>query len=359
MKTRNLSLSLAALAAGALAILSGCSKSGSDNTASTDKTPELYIYNWSDYFAEDTIREFEEQYHCHVIYDVFESNEAMYAKLKAGATNYDVVFPSSYQAKMMHQENMIEDLDKSKLPNLQYIDPEFLKLVALDKTMDYSVPYMTGTTGIAVLKDKVGDYDESWSIYEREDLKGRMTLLNDYREVIGAALRYLGYSLNSNDPEQVRQAGEVVKKWKKNIAKFASDEYKPGMASGEFYVAHGYSGDIMQIEEENENIEYFLPREGFSTWSDDMVILKTAPHKDLAYAFINFLCDAKVAAANMEFNYYLAPNTEAYKLVPQEMRDDPMVFVPEADMERGELIAPLGKDDQIYMDVWNQIKSEE
>jgi spermidine/putrescine transport system substrate-binding protein len=339
---------LAVAICAAAAVLSSCSKA----------KPELHIYNWSDYFAPDTLKTFEQRYNCRVIYDVFESNEAMYAKLKAGASGYDVVFPTSYQAMLMDQEGMIEKLDHSKLSNIHYIDPEFLKVVAIDKEMQYSLPYMTGTSGLAVNKDKVGEYDASWAIYDRADLKGRMTLLNDYREVLGAALKYLGYSLNTRDPKQVAEAGEVVKRWKANIAKFASDEYKPGMASGEFYVAMGYSGDIMQIME-GKNIEYSLPKEGFSFWSDDMVVLKDAQNKELAYAFINFLSDPEIAAKNMEFNYYKAPNTGAYKLISKEMRDDPMVFVPEDKMIHGEQIVPLGKDDQIYMDVWSKIKSQE
>jgi spermidine/putrescine transport system substrate-binding protein len=349
MKKTQVFTTIAAAAACAAALLS---------TACSKPKPELHIYNWSDYFATDTLANFEKEYNCKVIYDVFESNEAMYAKLKAGASGYDVVFPTSYQARLMHEEGMIENLDLAKIPNAKNIDPKFLKIVALDKTLAYSLPYMTGTTGLAYNKDKVTDFTPSWSMYDRADLKGRMTLLNDYREVLGAALKFLGYSLNTTDPKQVAEAGEIVKRWKGNIAKFASDEYKPGMASGEFYLAMGYSGDIMQIME-GGNISYALPKEGFSFWSDDMVILKDAPNKDLAYAFVNYLTDPKVAAANMEFNYYLSPNSGAYELVPQEMRDDPMVFVPDEELVRGEQIVPLGKDDQIYMDVWAKVKSEE
>ena len=348
-KKSRFGIALTAIAIGTLSTLfSSCGKA----------KPELHIYTWSDYFAADTIKNFEEQYNCRVIYDVFESNESMYAKLKAGASGYDVVFPTSYQAVMMHQEGMIEDLDHSKIPNIVNIDPKFLKVVALDKELKYTLPYMTGTTGLAINTDKVGEYEESWAIYDRTDIKGHMTLLNDYREVLGAALKYLGYSLNTTDPKQVAEAGEVVKRWKANIAKFASDEYKPGMASGEFYVSQGYSGDIMQIMEGNK-IAYCIPKEGFSFWSDDMAIMKDAPNKDLAYAFINYLTDPAVAAKNMEFNYYLAPNTGAYALVPQEMREDEMVFVPDEKMAQGEQIAPLGENDRIYMDVWTKIKSEE
>ncbi|MFA5256930.1 MAG: spermidine/putrescine ABC transporter substrate-binding protein [Opitutales bacterium] len=344
---------LSGLAIGAAALLfSACSKA----------TPELHIYNWSDYFAEDTIRAFEAKYNCRVIYDVFESNEAMYAKLKAGATGYDVVFPTSYQAYMMENEGMIEDLDLSKIPNAANIDPKFLKTVALDQHLRYSIPYMSGTTGIALIADKVGDYEQSWNIYDRADLKGRITLLNDYREVLGAALKYLGYSLNTTNPAYVAEAGEVVKRWKANIAKFASDEYKPGIASGEFYVVQGYSGDIMQVMDEaaeDTQIDYFLPKEGFSFWADDMVIMKDAPNKDLAYAFINFMHDPQVAANNMEFTNYWAPNAAAYELIPTELLENPMVFLSDEQMEKGEQIIPLGDKDRIYMDVWSKVKSEE
>lgn len=327
-------------------------------SACSQKKAELHIYNWSDYFAQDTLKNFEQRYNCRVIYDVFESNEAMYAKLKAGASGYDVVFPSSYQAMLMDKEGMIEHLDHSKIPNIKFIDEKFLKVVALDKGMTYSMPYMTGTSGFAINTEKVGNFDASWSIYDRADLKGRMTLLNDYREVIGGALKYLGYSLNTTDPKQVEQAGEVIKRWKKNIAKFASDEYKPGIASGEFYVALGFSGDIKQVAD-GKKIIYVLPKEGFSFWADDMVILKDAPNKDLAYEFLNYLTDPEVTAKNMEFNYYLAPNTGAYDKVSKDMRDDPMVFLPDDVMAHGEQIRPLGNDDKIYMDVWTKIKSEE
>jgi spermidine/putrescine transport system substrate-binding protein len=330
-------------------------------TSCNKAKPELHVYNWSDYFAPDTLKNFEQRYNCRVIYDVFESNEAMYAKLKAGASGYDVVFPSSYQAMLMHQEGMIEEIDHAKVPNIKYIDPKFLKVVALDKDLAYSLPYMTGTSGFAINKAKVGNYDASWAIYDRADLKGRMTLLNDYREVIGGALKYLGYSLNTTDPKQIAEAGAVVSRWKKNIAKFASDEYKPGIASGEFYVSLGYSGDIKQVidSDKSGNLEYCLPKEGFSFWADDMVILKDAPNKELAYEFLNYLSDPEVAAKNMEFNYFMAPNTGAYDKVSKEMRDDPMVFVPDEVMAHGEQIYPLGANDKLYMDVWSKIKSEE
>lgn len=343
---------IAATAIGGLTLLfAGCG----------EQKRELHIYNWSDYFAEDTIPAFEQEFNCRVIYDKFESNESMYAKLQAGATGYDVVFPSSYFAYIMNQEGMLEPLDRSKLPNISNIDPRFIRKVALDKQMTYSVPFMSGTTGLAIRADRVDEYEASWHIYEREDLKGRMTLLNDPREVLGAALRTLGYSFNTTNPEEVAQAGELVKKWKANIAKFGSDEYKPGIASGEFFVSQGFSGDIMQVVDEAEEgaIVYVLPKEGFSFWADDMTILKDAPDKELAYAFINYLHRPEVAAKNMEFNYYLCPNSAAYELVSDEMKADEMVFLPADVLENGEQIMPLGEKDRIYQEVWSNVRAEE
>ncbi len=351
MTQRRKSLLTAAALGGFSLLLAACG----------EQKRELHIYNWSDYFDKETIPAFEKEYNCRVVYDVFESNESMYAKLKVGATGYDVVFPSSYYAYIMNQEGMLEQLDHSKLENIAQIDPEFIRVVALDKRMSYSVPFMSGTTGLAVRIDRVGEYEASWHIYEREDLKGRMSLLNDGREVLGAALKTLGFSMNTTNPDEVRAAGELAKKWKANIAKFASDEYKPGIASGEFFVSQGFSGDIMQVVEESgeEVVEYALPQEGFSFWADDMVILKDAPDKDLAYAFVNFLHRPEIAARNMESNYYLSPNVGAYELISEEMRADEQVFLPADVMTRGEQIMPLGSDDTIYQTVWANVRAEE
>ncbi len=347
--------SLLSLAAGGLAavalMLAGCG----------EKKPRLHIYNWSDYFAPEVLEMFEERFGVEVVYDVFESNEAMYAKLKAGGGGYDVVFPSSYQAYIMNKEGMLLALDHAQLPNLQYIDREHLNRFAIDKELHYSVPYMSGTTGIAYRADRVGELDKTWGVFSNPEFAGRMTLLNDPREVIGAALKFLGYSLNTTDPNEIAQAVDVVLQWKRNIAKFAADEYKPGLASGEFHISQGYSGDIMQVMEENEDlpIEYFLPREGFSVWVDDVAILKNAPNPELAHQFINFLHDPEVAAINMEYIYYQCPNTAAYELIDEELRSDEMVFLSEEDLGHGELIQPLDEEDRLYMEAWARIKGQE
>ena len=325
----------------------------------SDEKPVLNIYNWSDYMEPEVITMFEEKYGVEVVLDTFDSNEAMYNKLKSGATGYDVIFPSSYFARIMWEEGMLRELDHAKLPNLQYVDKAYMQKYVPDKDMQYSVPYMTGTTGIAYCESEVENFEPTWAMYEREDLKNRMTLLNDGRETLGAALKYLGYSLNTINQQEIDEAVAVVQKWKANIAKFENEGYKPGIASREFYLVQGYSGDILQVVEENddEDIVYVLPQEGFSIWSDDMVIPVSADQPELAAAFINFMHDPEVARMNMEFNYYKCPNTAAYETVDEEVSGDETIFIPEELMQKGEMIKYLGADNQLYVDAWDRVKS--
>ncbi len=322
--------------------------------------PTLYVYNWDAYMAPEAIKLFEKRFGCRVILDTFDSNEAMYAKVKAGGGGYDVIFPSSYQAHIMHEEGMLRELDHDLLPNLANIDRDYLERFGIDKRMAYSVPYMTGSTGIGYRASAVPDFAPSWSVFDRADLRGRMTLLNDMRETLGAALKLLGHSLNTREAAEIEAAADVVIRWKANIAKFENEGYKQGIASREFHVVHGYSGDILQVIEDNDDpdIVYAMPVEGFSVWEDGMVIPADARNVELAHAFINFMHDPEVAVMNMEFNYYMCPNAAAYALVSAELREDPTVFIPGELRAKAEMISPLGEDLQKYIRAWDRVKAE-
>ena len=343
------------LLAGALvmALVSGCGRS------SEEARPVLHVYNWSDYIAEGLLEQFEEANGCKVVYDVYDSNEALYAKLKAGASGYDVIFPSSYFVTIMVREGMLQPINKANIPNLANVDPAFLASVALDKGMEYSVPYMSGTTGIAYRKDMIDDFTASWRVYEREDLAGRMALLDDMREVLGAALKTLGYSLNTTNEAEIAEAADLVISWKQNIARFDNEGYKAGIASREFWVVQSYGGDVQQIidENEDEDIVYTLPAEGFSIWEDTMAIPVTADNVELAEKFINFMHSPAVAAANIEYNYYYCPNTAAKPLLGEEILANEVVFIPEEKMARGEQIVDLGEDLAKYVTAWNRVKA--
>ena len=316
----------------------------------------LHLYTWADYVKPELVARFEQEQGCTIVIDTFDSNEAMYAKLKAGAGGYDVITPSSYMVQVMHRQGMLLPLDHAKLPNLANVDPEVLK-IAIDPKMDHSAPYMMTITGIAYLGSKVADVRPSWAMFDRPELKGRATMLADMRETIGAALKFLGYSINSTNPVELAAARDVVIRWKKNLAKFENEQYKTGLASGEFLLVHAYSGDILQVQEENEDIVFAVPEEGTSIACDDLVIPKESKQADLAHRYINFLHDPKVAAENTEFISYLCPNKASYPLLSEETRANPALFVPAEVQAKSEVITDLGNDNVAYARVWDEIKA--
>ena len=338
--------SAVAIATIACALISGCGPA----------KPALNVYMWSDYIDMDLVREFEKQNDCKVVIDIFDSNEFMYSKLKAGGTGYDVILPTTYMAKVMFDQNMLEKLDHSKLPNLKYINPKYLADLALDKKMEYSVPYMLGFTCVAYNKEKCGTLPETWDVFSNEKFAGKMTLLNDHRETIGAALFFLGKSMNDTNDADLAKAKEVLLKWKKNLAKFDNELYKVGIQSGEFLVVQGYSGDLFQVFAEAPNLTYMCPKEGISMSCDDWVIPATAKNKELAYKFIDFICDPKNAAKNMEFTCYSAPIPEARKYVSEENKNHPGMFLPDDLYKRGELIRDLGEDNAKFNALWDAVK---
>jgi spermidine/putrescine transport system substrate-binding protein len=316
----------------------------------------LHVYTWADYIKPELIARFETENACKVIIDTFDSNEAMYAKLKAGATGYDLITPTSYMVSLMLAQGMIQPLDRTLIPNAAHIDPDYLK-IAIDKTMDHSMPYMITNTGIAYLKSKVKDFEPTWAMFDRQDLKGRAVMLNDMRETIGAGLKFLGYSLNTTNEEELQKAKEVVLRWKKNLAKFENEQYKSGIASGEFLLVHGYSGDILQVRQENADIAFAMPREGGTISCDDLVIPKSARAAALAHAFINFLHDPKVAAENTDFTQYVCPNAAAYPLMSEAIKNDPGVFLSAELKAKCEILADLGADNAKWVKVWDEIKA--
>jgi len=319
--------------------------------SSCNKSNVLRIYNWADYIPEEVIQQFEKEYNCKVIYDTFASNEEMFAKIKSGGTGYDIVFPSGDHIKMMINEGLLEKLDLSKIPNFKNIDPIVLSKTTYDPNHEYSVPYMMGTTGLIVNKKYLKDYEKSWSIYERADLKGKMTLLDDMREVFGAALKYLGYSVNTTNPDEIEQAKQVILKWKENIVKFDATTYAQGVVNGEFWVVHGYPENVFQLipEEDLENFEFFVPKEGGTLWIDSMVILKDAKNKDLAYKFINFILRPEIAAQISDYLMIPSPITDAQKYKKVE----PLYTLDE--LSNCEIIDYIGEHIDLYNKAWEEI----
>ena len=318
--------------------------------------PVLSLYTWSDYIKPDLVRRFEREHGCRVVLDTFESNEAMYAKLKAGATGYDLLTPSSYMVSLMHAQGMLRPIDHSLAPNLVNVDPDYLA-IAVDRTMDHSVPYMIVVSGIAYLEGRVKDVVPSWRMFGRTDLAGRMTMFNDMRETIGAALKCLGHSLNSTDASELAGAETLLLEWKKNLAKFDNEQYKIGLASGEFLLVHAWSGDVFQVRKENSDVRFIVPEEGTVISCDDLVIPADAREPGLAHAFIDFLHDPAVAAENTVAIYYLCPNKASYALLPAEIRENPGIFLAPEIRAKSEMIADIGPANALYVAVWDRLKA--
>lgn len=336
-------------AAAATSLLPSCSKdSGASKT--------LTVFTWADYLSDDAKASFEKKAGCKVVIDTFDSNEAMIAKLEAGATGYDLLVPSSYAVKQLQEKGMLLELDKTLLPNTANLDKNYLKH-ALDPGLAVSVPYMMAPTVLAYLSSKLPDAGTSWRMIGRPEVKGRVTLLDDMREVLGAALKALGHSFNSTVEAEVNAAADLAIQWKRNIAKFENEQWKSGIASGEFFMVHGYVGELILSREENEDIEIVLPEEGAAFSCDDLCIPKTAKEVALAHAFIDHLCDAAVAAENMEWIGYRAPNQAAYVNLSEDFRGSPLLFPPDELFEKCEPIAYLGDKLPLYTAAWDRVKN--
>ena len=319
----------------------------------------LHVYNWGDYTAMEVVEAFEKEYNCKVQIDTFDSNEAMYAKLQSGAGGYDIIVPSSYQAKMMKEEGMLEPLDKSQLPNVtKYFDATYAKLL-LDKDLAYSVPYFVSITGIGYNSERIHDFQPSWRMFEREDLKQRISLLDDQRELIGAAMATLGYNVNSTDQKQMDEALALISKWKKNIAKFGVDDCKMSLASGEFVMIQTYNGDMLQVISEKPEIRFVIPKEGSTVTFDCFAIMKSSANKELAHKFIDFMYRTENAVKSMNEIMYVMPHLEAVGQVDDELKSNPAFNLPPEARARCTPLDDLGEKKVLYDRAWDKVKSDE
>jgi spermidine/putrescine transport system substrate-binding protein len=314
--------------------------------------PRLTIYNWTYYTPDSVIEKFEKEFNVKVVYDQFASNEELYAKLKTGGSKYDIVFPSGDYVSIMIRQDMLEKIDKSNMTNLGNIDPAVLRKAAYDPDMDYSVPYYYGAAGIIVNTAKVSNFDKSWSIFSRQDLRNRMTMLDDMREVMGGALSFLGYSVNSADPSQVSAAKDLINNsWKPNITKFDAESFGKGYANGDFWVAHGYAEvvyeEIADYPRLLADTVFFVPKEGGPAYIDNMCILKGSKNIELAHKFIDFIHRPEIYAEFVDtFSFPATVNIPARKY---KTKGSWYTIEEIADTE---LVVDLGAGFELYYDAW-------
>lgn len=275
---------------------------------------DLNFYNWSEYIDPDLITAFEEEYGVDVIEDFYESNEAMLAQLQAGAV-YDLIVPSDYMVGIMIQEDLLTPLNTDAVPNLDNLAQRFREL-PYDSGPQYSAAYQYGTTGLGVNLEVVGeDFEPSWALIFDPELTsgypGGVSVLNDPRETMGAALLYLGYSLNDTNLDHLAEARDVIIEARPNITTFDSDQYATALVNGEVAVSHGFSGGMITAISEADDPDqfvYILPEEGATFWIDNMAVPATAENPCSAFTFMNFLLDEENGATLTNWNYYGTPN---------------------------------------------------
>lgn len=303
----------------------------------------LTIFNWGDYIDADLVDKFEQETGIKVIYETFDSNEAMMTKIKQGGTAYDIAVPSEYAIEKMKEEDLLLPVDHSKIPNLKYIDQRFMDL-PFDPGNEYSIPYFWGTVGILYNTDILGDKKiTSWNDLWDPELKNQILLIDGAREVMGMGLNSLHYSLNDKNRDHLVEAKEKLDSLTPNIKAIVGDEIRMLMENDEAGIGVVWSGTAQELMWEKDNLEYVLPEEGSNLWFDNMVIPKTAKNPEAAHQFMNFILDPENAAQNTEYVGYSTPNKEALKYMDEETISDERFYPDEEMTARLEVYENLGK----------------
>jgi spermidine/putrescine transport system substrate-binding protein len=318
----------------------------------------LNLYNWDTYIGENTLAGFKEASGIETKMDLFADNAELFAKLKEGNPGYDVIVPSDSWIERMVKANMLMPLDHSKLPNMANIDKPFVD-APFDPGRKHTIPYMWGTLGIGYNKSKIEGVPDSWKwLYDSDKYAGRISLLGDAANVIGMALKYLGHSLNSVDPAEIKKAEDLIIANKKNIKVFADDNGQDLLASGEVNICQEWNGDIIQVMGEDENLAYIVPGEGSLLWQDTMCIPTGAPHPENAHKFLNYVLDGAAGADIAKTIQYATTNAAAKKLMEAAYLENPAIFPLQSVIDKLEAQKYLGEEGiKLYQDAWTRIQA--
>ena len=321
----------------------------------------LNVYNWGEYIEQSTIDMFEEKYpYIDVNYTTFDSNEAMYSKIVSGAASYDIVIPSEYMVSKLINEDMLAELDYSNIPNYKNIGNAYRNLSS-DPENKYSVPYFWGTVVVIYNSQFVDEADvaaQSLDLLWNEKYSGKILMFDNPRDSFGIALTKLGYSMNSEVDSQWQEAAKLLSEQKPIVQAYVMDAIFDKMEAGEAWIAPYYAGDALVIQENNPDIEFYMPVEGTNMFVDSMCILNTTEHKKEAELFINFMCEPEIAAMNAETVGYATPNTEAAKLLDPEITDNKIVYPDEEYLKANtEVFISLPQKTQMLQStLWTDLK---
>jgi spermidine/putrescine transport system substrate-binding protein len=345
--------------------LSGCGWTLAEvrpTSAPKGNKDELSVYTWDSYVDPQLIDTFKTQTGIQVIASIFSSNEEMMATFQAGkASIYSVIYPSDYKVSEMIGKNFLRALDRSRISGLENLLPQFQDSV-YDPGNQHSIPISWGTTGLLYNTEALDDSPEDWNYLwqNQQKLNRKITLLDDVREVMGATLKSMGHSYNSTNAQEITQAYEKLAKLKPAITTFTTDAWKDRLLAGDLWLSMVYSADAVRLIHENPDrkLRYVIPSSGTSLWSDTVVIPKTAPNLDAAYAWLNFVMQPAVSADLTQRLFFATPNQAAYDQLPAPLRNNYSLFPPENIIQRCERIRPLEqKILELYDQYWTKLTS--
>lgn len=319
---------------------------------------EINFFNYGENIDDETVKEFEKEYGIKVNIETFDDMEAMYQKVKGGGVKYDVVLVSDAFMPRMINNNLIQELNKDNIPNISQMDEEYLNL-DIDPGNKYSVPYMFGTVGLIYNKDVIKEKVDSWDILWNEKYKNQIFMFDTYRDTLGVALKKLGYSLNSTDEKEIKEAEELLLNQRKLVDPiYGVDNGTVMIPAGESDINMIWSGEGLNLQDEYPNLEYVVPKEGANFWIDSLCIPSNATNVEGAEKFINFVSDKESALRIADEIGYTTPNKEARLEQPEEVRNNPNAYMTKEIMDRCEIYVDLPKDvKRLYDDAWVNIKS--
>jgi spermidine/putrescine-binding protein len=322
---------------------------------------ELVLFNWTEYIDPELIDKFRDEFAVDVVQEFFPNNEELLTRVQDGGSGYDVVVPSDYMIGIMIEQDLLMPLDLAAIPNAENVDDEF-RSPPFDPEHRYHMPYQWGTTGIALDLSAAGtdEPDPTWGwLFDPERSTAGVTLLDDPRETMGAALAYLGHSINSTEESELQEAADLIAETRSRIAAYESDQFEDLLLDGETAVAHGYSGDFFAAfdgEDAWDDYAYIVPEEGAVKWVDAMAVLADAPHPCTAHTFINFILNARNGAQLTNWVFYASPNAAAEEFIDPEILEDPAIYPPEDVEENLEFLQDTGAVESQYTDLFDEAK---
>lgn len=328
------------------------------STLGTKLEGTVNLYNWQSYINPDNVKAFQQQFGQKVTQDFYDSNESLLAKLQAGARGYDVIVPTGYMVEIMIKQGLLFKLAKDHLPNFKNVDARFTNL-AFDPGNQYSVPKDWGTTGFGYRTDllpPMKSWADFWQIATTK-ASGKVTVLDGENEVIGSALKMLGYSYNSVDPNELSNAKGKLMALKPHLLSITSTEYITLMQSGQAILSLGWNGDFFSVQTKQPKVVYVIPTEGSEYWMDNWCITRTAPDPVAAHAFLNFFMDPKVAGKEPIVTYYASCISAARPYIDPSILSNLSVYPPQSVTDKLEAQKALGDGQKLRDDIWTEFKS--